>query len=40
MLSGVVNTLEKGGVGFRDLRTEHPKLEDVFLILTGKKIRD
>ncbi|HDS06165.1 MAG TPA: ABC transporter ATP-binding protein [Bacteroides sp.] len=40
LLSGVVNTLEKGGVGFRDLRTEHPTLEDVFLILTGKKIRD
>lgn len=40
LLSGVVNTLEKGGFGFRDLRTEHPTLEDVFLILTGKKIRD
>ena len=40
LLSGVVNTLEKEGISFRDLRTEHPTLEDVFLTLTGKKMRD
>jgi ABC-2 type transport system ATP-binding protein len=40
LLSGVVNALEKNGIQFRNLRTEHPTLEDVFLNLTGKKIRD
>ncbi len=39
LVGGVVNVLETGGVPFRDLRTEQPTLEDVFLALTGKQIR-
>jgi ABC-2 type transport system ATP-binding protein len=39
LLSGIVNTLEAGGIIFRDLRTEQPNLEDVFLTLTGKEIQ-
>jgi ABC-2 type transport system ATP-binding protein len=34
-LAAVVNTLEAGGVRFRNLRTEGPNLEDVFLALTA-----
>ena len=40
LLSGVVNTLEKEKIPFQDLRTVHPTLEDVFLSLTGKKMRE
>ena len=40
LVSGVVNALEAGGVRFRDLRTEQPTLEDVFLALTGREMRD
>ncbi len=40
LVSSVVNALEAGGVRFRDLRTEQPTLEDVFLALTGKEMRD
>ncbi|MBE9506801.1 MAG: ABC transporter ATP-binding protein [Chloroflexi bacterium] len=40
LVSGVVNALEAGGVPFSDLRTEQPSLEDVFLALTGKEMRD
>ena len=36
----VVNALEAAGVRFRDLRTEQPTLEDVFLALTGREMRD
>ncbi len=36
----VVNFLSSNSVKFRDLRTEQPNLEDVFLGLTGKKIKD
>ncbi|MFQ5823071.1 MAG: ABC transporter ATP-binding protein [bacterium] len=36
----VVNALSSNGVHFRDLRTEQPSLEDVFLTLTGKEMRD
>ncbi len=39
-LSSVVSTLESSGVPFRDLRTEQPNMEDVFLALTGKRMRD
>lgn len=39
LLSGIVNTLEAGGIKFRDLRTEQPTLEDVFLTITGKEIQ-
>lgn len=36
----IVNTLSENGYPFRDLRTEQATLEDVFLTLTGKKIRN
>jgi hypothetical protein len=32
--------LDAAKIRFRDLRTEQPSLEDVFLALTGKKMRD
>jgi ABC-2 type transport system ATP-binding protein len=40
LVSGVVNALEAANVPFSDLRTEQPSLEDVFLALTGKEMRD
>jgi ABC-2 type transport system ATP-binding protein len=40
LLSGIVNVLESGRIKFRDLRTEQPTLEDVFLTLTGKEIQE
>ena len=40
LVGGVVDALETGGVRFRDLRTEQPSLEDVFLALTGKEMRE
>jgi ABC-2 type transport system ATP-binding protein len=40
LVSGVVNALETNGIRFRDLRTEQPTLEDVFLTLTGREMRD
>ncbi|GIV85133.1 MAG: multidrug ABC transporter ATP-binding protein [Candidatus Roseilinea sp.] len=39
-VSEVVNALTKSGVPFRDLRNEQPTLEDVFLALTGREMRD
>lgn len=36
----VVTALEVAGVDFRDLRTEDPSLEDVFLSLTGREMRE
>ncbi len=36
----VVNALVSSGVRFQDLRTEQPNLEDVFLTLTGREMRD
>jgi ABC-2 type transport system ATP-binding protein len=36
----VVTALSRGGIRFRDLRTEQPSLEDVFLALTGREIRE
>lgn len=36
----VVNLLGNLGIQFRDLRTEHPNLEDVFLSLTGHEMRE
>ena len=38
--SSVVNALEDMGVDVLDLRTEQPNLEDVFLALTGREIRE
>jgi ABC-2 type transport system ATP-binding protein len=37
--SSIVSALEDAGVGFTDLRTEQPNLEDVFLLATGKEMR-
>jgi len=39
-VGAVVNALTADGLRFRDLRTEQPNLEDVFLTLTGREIRD
>jgi ABC-2 type transport system ATP-binding protein len=39
LVSKVVNLLSGQGVQFRDLRTEQPSLEDVFLSLTGREMR-
>lgn len=38
--SSVVSALEDAQVDFLDLRTEQPNLEDVFLALTGREMRD
>ncbi len=40
LVGSVVNVLEAGDVHFRDLRTEQPALEDVFLTLTGREMRE
>ena len=36
----VVTMLVSNGHSFRDLRTEQPNLEDVFMALTGHEMRD
>lgn len=40
LVGRVVNILESQSLSFRDLRTEQPTLEDVFLALTGRELRD
>jgi ABC-2 type transport system ATP-binding protein len=40
LVGAVVNALEAAGTRFEDLRTEQPTLEDVFLALTGKEMRN
>ena len=40
LVGEVVNTLTKNKVYFRNLRTEQPTLDDVFLELTGREIRE
>ena len=40
LVSEVVSLLSGGGIQFRDLRTEQPSLEDVFLSLTGRAMRE
>ncbi|MFH1524003.1 MAG: ABC transporter ATP-binding protein [Chloroflexota bacterium] len=40
LVSEVVSLLSRQGIPFRDLRTEQPNLEDVFLSLTGRKMRE
>lgn len=40
LVSEVVSLLAEKGVRFHDLRTEQPNLEDVFLSLTGRGMRD
>ena len=38
--SSVVHALEDTDVAFTDFRTEEPNLEDVFLSLTGREMRE
>ena len=40
LLVRIVMALESGSIRFRDLRTEQPNLDDVFIALTGKEMRD
>jgi ABC-2 type transport system ATP-binding protein len=40
LVSEVVSLLTGQGIPFRDLRTEQPSLEDVFLSLTGREMRE
>ena len=40
VLGALVRRLEDQSVPFRDLRTQSPSLEDVFLSLTGREMRD
>jgi ABC-2 type transport system ATP-binding protein len=40
VLGRVIGALEEGGVRPRDLRTEQPTLDDVFLALTGREMRE
>jgi ABC-2 type transport system ATP-binding protein len=40
LVSEVVSLLSARGIHFRDLRTEQPTLEDVFLNLTGREMRE
>jgi ABC-2 type transport system ATP-binding protein len=40
LVGEVVNQLTRLGVRFRDLRTEQPTLEDVFLKLTGREMKE
>jgi hypothetical protein len=40
LVSEVVNALTAGGIRFNNLRTEQANLEDVFLTLTGRQIRE
>jgi hypothetical protein len=40
LVSKVIKTLETSEIQFDNLRTERPNLEDVFLSLTGKEMRN
>ena len=40
LIGGVVAALGAGGIPYRDLRTEQATLDDVFLTLTGRELRD
>jgi ABC-2 type transport system ATP-binding protein len=40
LASSIVSVLSKANIGFTELRTEQATLEDVFLKLTGKEIRE
>jgi ABC-2 type transport system ATP-binding protein len=40
LVGGVISTMTSSGIRFRDLRTEQPNLEDVFLAQTGREMRD
>ncbi len=40
LLSPILDVLEEAHLSFHDLQTEQPNLEDVFLALTGREMRD
>lgn len=40
LVGGVISALTSSGIRFRDLRTEQPNLEDVFLAQTGREMRE
>lgn len=40
LVGKVVNTLEAANLSYNNIHSEQPTLEDVFLKLTGKEIRD
>jgi ABC-2 type transport system ATP-binding protein len=40
LITEVVNALYTQGIAFSDIRMEQPSLEDVFLQLTGRAMRD
>jgi len=40
LLADVVNLLTAKGIRYYDLHTQQPNLEDVFIALTGKEIRN
>ncbi len=40
LVTDIVGTLSASGIRFRDLRTEQPNLEDVFLKMTGRAMRE
>ena len=40
LVSEVVSLLTNQGIQFRDLRTDQPTMEDVFLSLTGREMRE
>lgn len=40
LVSSVIDVLEAAGVQYLDLRTEQPDLEDVFIALTGREMRE
>jgi ABC-type multidrug transport system ATPase subunit len=40
LVSEVVQHLSASGIRFRDLRTEQSNLEDVFLKMTGRAMKD
>ena len=40
LVGDVISALTSGGIRFRDLHTEQPNLEDVFLAHTGREMRE
>jgi ABC-2 type transport system ATP-binding protein len=40
LVVGVINSLEAAGIPFKNLRTEQANLEDVFLSMTGRDVRN
>jgi hypothetical protein len=36
----VITALERAGIDFLDVHTEQPNLDDVFLALTGREMRE